>query len=727
MTPKSTPNFGWLALTVAFGGLVLLIGAIVTVLTDPNLRLAEFAIELLLFAVATAAVRYLATPLPGQAHVSFVSTVALTGILLSGWNVAVLAISLGLLVGEAGLQRLSMMVIVRSTGRIAFVTGLVGIGYHAAGGQTGAGIIELANAIPLGAAIVALPALAHGAALLESSVSGAANAHKMRLSTKWKSIAAAVGTSLALSWISMLTAGLAVGPTIALATVLSAAVILASWILRAAVKSDELLTAHGLASAVSEAATVQDAFNRILKISSNLVAWESMELSNYDADANEFEIVADMAGRKGVRLDALNGSLAAAVRRGCPLVNSAYAGEAYGSATGDALNSEILIPLMRGGAPIGMWTIGHSNPTIYTEADAERLALVAPQLTQLLLVSQAVVPVVQSASSLAKHSERINLGGIEIKSAFEVVAEKSALAEADARRAAQQSEAAIQTVLLLLDEIAGSIHAGEETLQTSDRMSRAVSDANEASRHTASHVAILDATIEVGVAEVGRLREAARGIEEFTDTIASIANQTNLVALNATIEAARTGIHGKGFAVVAEEVRKLAEQSAVAAVNMGRSAQDTNRAIERASKVLEDLGDNLNELSDISKQWTGDLARIVSTTDAAREAGGRMADLPQASLDVAERLREILKDAREATDSSVRQLAEMTEAVNTQLDVAANLTKDGDAIAGLVAQLAEATDELTKPAAANQTIDIKPGRGDGMPKEPDVADTALDY
>jgi len=99
---------------------------------------------------------------------------------------------------------------------------------------------------------------------------------------------------------------------------------------------------------------------------------------------------------------------------------------------------------------------------------------------------------------------------------------------------------------------------------------------------------VIDQKTNATVTVIGELEEKSQQIGQIVEVISTIAGQTNLLALNAAIEAARAGEQGRGFAVVADEVRKLAEQSQLAARQIGGLISEVQQKTDNAVVFMND-------------------------------------------------------------------------------------------------------------------------------------------
>ncbi|NDV13057.1 methyl-accepting chemotaxis protein [Crenobacter caeni] len=204
---------------------------------------------------------------------------------------------------------------------------------------------------------------------------------------------------------------------------------------------------------------------------------------------------------------------------------------------------------------------------------------------------------------------------------------------ADAAERMNEAARAVEASSAKQADAAGSMESGMQQVSASiNEVARSAGRVDEQSRKTrevsehgadiiASTVAEIEniaRAVETAASSVDELGRKGSEIVHIVQVIKDVADQTNLLALNAAIEAARAGEQGRGFAVVADEVRKLAERSALA-------AQDIASRIDEIGRGTQNSVEDMQQVS----------TRVATGVQLAREAGESMQTIRTHSIELA--------------------------------------------------------------------------------------------
>lgn len=309
-------------------------------------------------------------------------------------------------------------------------------------------------------------------------------------------------------------------------------------------------------------------------------------------------------------------------------------------------------------------------------------------------LNEASVSLEQIGNELGVNSQETASATTEIMANIASVrtqAEVQSSAVSETSNVLEQSGKSVQELVdLVSSQVSGITQASaaiEEMISNISAVSNSVKLMAESFRILGSNVGAGNLKLENVGTRVNQMAEQSKMLLQANNMIAQVASQTNLLAMNAAIEAAHAGEAGKGFSVVADEIRKLAETSAIQSHNINTE--------------LKNIGVSISDVVSLSNDARHAFDTIVSQLNTTDQIMGQidnaMSEQSAASTQILEALADMKGQTASVNEKSVG-LRKGIENVRNNMDV---VTQVSDVILGSMDEMAAGSQQIH---SASQTV-----------------------
>lgn len=305
---------------------------------------------------------------------------------------------------------------------------------------------------------------------------------------------------------------------------------------------------------------------------------------------------------------------------------------------------------------------GNFNFEIEVHANDEIGQTVKALNDAIKVLKETIIEVKNQSESTTESVNRTVKMFEEVNSQVQSISASTEQISAGMEESAASSEEVTSMATTVKEEVNVSAEKAKEGLNIAIAIEKKADDINKNSSQAKENAEKIYKYAKDKLEKAIEDSKVVKNISEMASSIFDIAEQTNLLSLNAAIEAARAGEHGKGFAVVAEEVRKLAEESSNAVVEIQTNVKKVLAAVEELSNssrevlvfiesdVLKDYGN----LIEISKQYKNDgstvKAIVENFSEVSENISGAVDQIVKSMEEVAVSVGEVAKASGEIAE-----------------------------------------------------------------------------
>ncbi len=344
----------------------------------------------------------------------------------------------------------------------------------------------------------------------------------------------------------------------------------------------------------------------------------------------------------------------------------------FASAVGVALFAAVL--------GYGLMRFSINQPLRHAVAVADRVAagdirgeielLSQDEFGHLLRALQTMV------ANLAKLVRRVQESGIQLTSSSTEIAATSREQEATL----SEQAASTNEIMATATEIAQTTAQLVATMNQVQQVARGTADTAASSQAELNRMEAALAQLTQATAVIANrlqvLNEKAANINSVVTTISKVADQTNLLSLNAAIEAEKAGEYGVGFAVVATEIRRLADQTAVATWDIEQMIKEIQQAVAASVNGVDQFTRDIQKGSEDLRRIAGSLGHMMHQVQTLSPTFTQVLGGMQNHLTSAEQINEAIRQLNDSAQQTVESIRYSNRAI-TQLNEAAQLLHEG--------------------------------------------------
>jgi methyl-accepting chemotaxis protein WspA len=271
------------------------------------------------------------------------------------------------------------------------------------------------------------------------------------------------------------------------------------------------------------------------------------------------------------------------------------------------------------------------------------------------IISELAAGIQQMLDSLNSLVARIQQSGVQVTSSATEIAATAKQQEATVTEQAATTNEIKTTVTEITATSKELVNTMSEVTDVAWKTSESANAGRSSLQRmeTTMHQ-MMDATESIG-SKLAVLSEKAGNINTVVTTINRVADQTNLLSLNAAIEAEKAGEYGVGFAVVATEIRRLADQTAVATWDIEQMVKEMQSAVSAGVMGMEKFSEEVRHGVDDVRQVGSQLASIIEQVETLiprfEEVNEGMISQSQGGNQIRDAIVQLSESAQQTADS----------------------------------------------------------------------------